>query len=88
MVKRRSNTSEGQEIDRQRPGSVRLSMTTPLRTALERLDNSIDRLESVAGATAKKRPKGALQTGARNRTEVLRKLDGLIERVETFLSAH
>ncbi len=63
-------------------------MTTPLRTALERLDNSIDRLESAALTAANKRPKGALQTGARNRTEVLKKLDGLIERVETFLSAH
>jgi hypothetical protein len=63
-------------------------MTTSLRTALEKLDLSIDRLESVADTAAKRRPKGGMQAGARNRAEVLTKLDAVIERVETFLSAH
>ncbi len=63
-------------------------MTTQLRTALEKLDLSIDRLEEVAASAAKRRAKGGLQTGARNRTEVLSKLDAVIERVESFLAAH
>ena len=61
-------------------------MNSQLRSALERLDMSIDNLATVAEEQAKRRGKGNLQSGARNRAEVLGRLDTVIERVEHFLS--
>ena len=61
-------------------------MTLDLRAALERLDASIDRLEEAAETVQRKSARGAVQNGARNRNEVLTRLDTVIGRLETFLS--
>jgi hypothetical protein len=63
-------------------------MTTDLREKLEQLDTSIDHLERVASDVARSRPSpgGVARNGTRNRTEVLSRLDTVIERLESFLA--
>jgi hypothetical protein len=61
-------------------------MTTDLRQALERLDGSIDQLEQAASIAVRKTPRGSMQNGARNRNEVLSRIDSLILRLESFLA--
>ncbi len=60
-------------------------MSMQLRTALERLDLSIDNLAAVAEEQVRRKAKQNVQNGARNRSEVLTRLDAVIERVEAFL---
>ncbi len=61
-------------------------MTMDLRQALERLDGSIDQLEQAASTAVRKTSKGGMQNGARNRNEVLSRIDSLIVRLESFLA--